>query len=131
MTSPGKKILDLPAGGYNNHRTRNLLASRDGSKIYVTVGSGSNVAEHDIENEIRRADILEINPDGSGEKIYASGLRNPVGLGWAPGTNTLWTAVNERDALGDNLVPDYTTSVMENRLYGWPYSYFGKNEDRD
>ena len=129
MTSPGKKILDLPAGGYNNHWTRNLLASRDRSKIYVTVGSGSNVADHGIDNEIRRADILEINPDGSGERIYASGLRNPVGLGWAPGTNTLWTAVNERDDLGDNLVPDYTTSVMENGFYGWPYSYFGKNED--
>jgi len=129
MTSPGKKILDLPAGGYNNHWTRNLLASRDGSKIYVTVGSGSNVAEHGIDNEIRRADILEINPDGTGERIYASGLRNPVGLGWAPGTNTLWTAVNERDALGDDLVPDYTTSVTENGFYGWPYSYFGKNED--
>lgn len=129
ITTPGKKILDLPAGGYNNHWTRNLLASRDGSKIYVTVGSGSNVAEHGIDNEIRRADILEINPDGSGERIYASGLRNPVGLGWAPGTNTLWTAVNERDALGDDLVPDYTTSVKEGGFYGWPYAYFGKNED--
>ncbi|MEP6948084.1 MAG: sorbosone dehydrogenase family protein [Ginsengibacter sp.] len=129
MTSPGRKILDLPAGGYNNHWTRNLLASHDGSKVYVTVGSGSNVAEHGIDNEIRRADILEINPDGTGEKIYASGLRNPVGLGWAPGTNTLWTAVNERDALGDELVPDYTTSVVQNGFYGWPYSYFGKNPD--
>ncbi len=129
ITTPGKKILDLPAGGYNNHWTRNLLASRDGSKIYVTVGSGSNVAEHGIDNEIRRADILEINPDGSGERIYASGLRNPVGLGWAPGTNTLWTAVNERDALGDDLVPDYTTSVKEGGFYGWPYAYFGNNED--
>lgn len=129
MISPGKKILDLPAGGYNNHWTRNLLASRDGSKIYVTVGSGSNVAEHGIDNEIRRADILEINPDGTGEKIYASGLRNPVGLGWAPGTNTLWTAVNERDALGDELVPDYATSVTPGGFYGWPYCYFGKNED--
>lgn len=129
ITSSGKKILDLPAGGYNNHWTRNLLASRDGKKIFVTVGSGSNVAEHGPENEIRRADILEINPDGSGEKIYASGLRNPVGLGWAPGTNTLWTAVNERDALGDDLVPDYTTSVKEGAFYGWPYAYFGQNED--
>ncbi len=129
ITTPGKKILDLPAGGYNNHWTRNLLASRDGSKIYVTVGSGSNVAEHGIDNEIRRADILEINPDGSGERIYASGLRNPIGLGWAPGTNILWTAVNERDALGDDLVPDYTTSVKEGGFYGWPYAYFGKNED--
>ncbi|MEP7253514.1 MAG: sorbosone dehydrogenase family protein [Ginsengibacter sp.] len=129
ISGDGKKILDLPAGGYNNHWTRNLLASPDGSKIYVTVGSGSNVAEHGIDNEKRRADILEINPDGTGEKIYASGLRNPVGLGWAPGTNTLWTAVNERDALGDDLVPDYTTSVTEGAFYGWPYSYFGKNED--
>ncbi len=129
ITGKGKKILDLPAGGYNNHWTRNLLASRDGSKIYVSVGSGSNVAEHGIENEKRRANILEINPDGSGEKVYASGLRNPVGMGWATGTNTLWTAVNERDNLGDELVPDYATSVKENGSYGWPYAYFGQNED--
>ena len=129
MVAKGIKILDLPAGGYNNHWTRNLLASRDGSKIYVTVGSGSNVAEHGIENEKRRANILEINPDGTGEKIFASGLRNPVGLGWATGTNTLWTAVNERDELGDELVPDYATSVKENGFYGWPYAYYGKNAD--
>jgi glucose/arabinose dehydrogenase len=129
MTAEGKKILELPAGGYNNHWTRNLIASRDGKKIYVTVGSGSNVAEHGIDNEIRRADILEINPDGTGERIYASGLRNPVGLGWAPGTNVLWTAVNERDELGDDLVPDYATSVKDGGFYGWPYAYFGKNED--
>ena len=129
MTAKGKKILDLPAGGYNNHWTRNLLANKDGSKIYITVGSGSNVAEHGIENEKRRADILEINPDGSGERIYASGLRNPVGLAWAPGTNVLWTAVNERDDLGDDLVPDYATGVKENGFYGWPYAYFGNHED--
>lgn len=129
MTSPGIKILDLPAGGYNNHWTRNLLASKDGKKIYITVGSGSNVAEHGIENEKRRACILEINPDGSGEKIYASGLRNPVGLAWAPGTHSLWTAVNERDGLGDDLVPDYITSVKSNGFYGWPYAYFGNHED--
>jgi glucose/arabinose dehydrogenase len=129
MTATGTKILDLPAGGYNNHWTRNLLASRDGKKIYVSVGSGSNVAEHGIENEKRRANILEINPDGSGERIYASGLRNPVGMGWATGTNTLWTAVNERDDLGDDLVPDYATSVKENGFYGWPYAYYGKHAD--
>jgi len=129
MTATGTKILDLPAGGYNNHWTRNLLASRDGKKIYITVGSGSNVAEHGMDNEKRRAGILEINPDGSGEKIYAAGLRNPVGLAWAPGTNTLWTAVNERDALGDDLVPDYVTSVKRDGFYGWPYAYFGKHED--
>lgn len=129
MTATGTKILDLPAGGYNNHWTRNLLASKDGSKIYVTVGSGSNVAEHGIENEKRRANILEINPDGTEEKIYASGLRNPVGMGWATGTNTLWTAVNERDELGDELVPDYATSVKKDGFYGWPYAYYGKNPD--
>lgn len=129
IANPGNKILDLPAGGYNNHWTRNLLASKDGSHIYVTVGSGSNVAEHGMDNERRRADILEIKPDGSGERIFASGLRNPVGLDFAPGTNTLWTAVNERDALGDDLVPDYATSVQEGAFYGWPYAYFGANED--
>ncbi len=125
----GKKILDLPAGGYNNHWTRNLLASPDGSKIYISVGSGSNVGEHGMEHEKRRANILQINPDGSGEVIYASGLRNPVGMGWAPGTNTLWTAVNERDELGDNLVPDFATSVKKGGFYGWPYSYYGAHKD--
>lgn len=129
ITAEGKKILELPAGGYNNHWTRNLLSNADGSKIYVTVGSGSNVAEHGMDNEIRRANILEINPDGTGEKVYASGLRNPVGLAWAPGTKTLWTAVNERDALGDELVPDYATSVQPGAFYGWPFAYFGPNED--
>lgn len=129
ITARPTKILDLPAGGYNNHWTRNLIASPDGSKIYVAVGSGSNVGENGIEQEKRRANILEINPDGSGERIFASGLRNPVGMGWAPGTNTLYTAVNERDELGDDLVPDYLTSVREGAFYGWPYSYFGQNED--
>jgi glucose/arabinose dehydrogenase len=125
----GKKILSLPAGGYNNHWTRNVISNADGTRLYVSVGSGSNVAEHGLENEIRRANILEINPDGSGEKIFASGLRNPVGMDWAPGTNTLWTAVNERDGLGDELVPDYITSVKEGAFYGWPFAYFGPNED--
>ncbi|WP_426061103.1 PQQ-dependent sugar dehydrogenase [Hymenobacter sp. B1770] len=129
ITGQGQKILDLPAGGYNNHWTRNLLANADGSKIYVSVGSGSNVQENGAEHEVRRANILEINPDGSGEKIFASGLRNPVGMDWAPGTNTLWTAVNERDELGDELVPDYLTSVKQGGFYGWPYAYFGPNED--
>lgn len=129
ITGTGKKILALPAGGYNNHWTRNLIANKDNSKIYISVGSGSNIAENGMENEIRRANILEINPDGSGERIYASGLRNPVGMAWAAGTNTLWAAVNERDALGDDLVPDYITSVKEGGFYGWPYSYFGQHED--
>ncbi|MVM37456.1 sorbosone dehydrogenase family protein [Spirosoma sp. HMF3257] len=129
ITSPGKKILDLPVGGYNNHWTRNLLASPDEKKIFITVGSGSNVGEHGPENELRRANILEINPDGSGERIYASGLRNPVGMGWQPTTKVLYTAVNERDELGDDLVPDYMTSVKEGGFYGWPYAYYGQNED--
>ncbi|MCI1189404.1 sorbosone dehydrogenase family protein [Hymenobacter sp. DH14] len=129
ITGDGQRILGLPKGGYNNHWTRNLLANADGSKIYVTVGSGSNVQEHGAENEVRRANILEINPDGTGEKVYASGLRNPIGLQWQPGTGKLWTVVNERDELGDELVPDYFTSVREGGFYGWPYSYFGPNEE--
>lgn len=129
ITARGEKILELPAGGYNNHWTRNLLANKSKTKIYITVGSGSNVAEHGMANEVRRANIIEINPDGSGERIYASGLRNPVGMDWAPGSNVLWTSVNERDELGDELVPDYATGVKENGFYGWPYSYFGQNKD--
>jgi glucose/arabinose dehydrogenase len=129
LAAKGEKILDLPAGMYNNHWTRNIIANEDGSKIYVTVGSGSNVAEHGMENEARRANILEINPDGSGERVYASGLRNPVGMDWAPGSGMLWTAVNERDELGDSLVPDYITGVKEGGFYGWPYSYFGQHID--
>ena len=134
MTGAGKKILNLPAGGYNNHWTRNLLASPDGKKIYISVGSGSNVGENGMQHEVRRANILEINPDGTGERVYASGLRNPVGMDWQPAATdnakpTLYTAVNERDELGDDLVPDYMTSVKEGAFYGWPYSYYGQNED--
>lgn len=129
LETKGQKILELPAGGYNNHWTRNLLASLDGSKIYVSVGSGSNVGENGMDKEVRRAAILEINPDGTGEKIYASGLRNPVGMDWNPANKELWTAVNERDELGDDLVPDYITSVKRDGFYGWPYSYFGSIPD--
>lgn len=129
IAAKGRKILDLPAGGYNHHWTRNLLASPDGQKIYVSVGSASNNAEYGLKEEIRRANILEINPDGGGEKIFASGLRNPVGMDWNPADGTLWTVVNERDALGDDLVPDYMTSVREGGFYGWPYSYFGAHPD--
>jgi len=129
ITKPGKKIVSLPAGGYNNHWTRNLITNKDQSKIYISVGSGSNVGENGMEYEVRRANILEVNPDGSGEKIYAAGLRNPVGMSWNPSTGELWTVVNERDELGDELVPDYLTSVKQNAFYGWPYAYFGKNED--
>ncbi|WP_125722296.1 PQQ-dependent sugar dehydrogenase [Flavobacterium ustbae] len=129
LETKGEKILELPAGGYNNHWTRNLLASPDESKIYISVGSGSNNGENGMDKEIRRAAILEINPDGTGEKIFASGLRNPVGMDWNPANKELWTAVNERDDLGDDLVPDYITSVKKDGFYGWPYSYFGSIPD--
>ncbi len=129
ITASGRKIVELPAGGYNNHWTRNLITNADKSKIYISVGSGSNVAEHGMENEQRRANILEINPDGSGERVFASGLRNPVGMDWNPASKMLWTAVNERDELGDELVPDYITSVKDGAFYGWPYAYFGQHED--
>ncbi len=129
IKSEGKKILDLPAGGYNNHWTRNIIANANQTKIFISVGSGSNVAEHGMENEVRRANILEINPDGSGERVVAAGLRNPVGMCLTPGTNELWTVVNERDELGDNLVPDYITKVKDGGFYGWPFAYYGPNED--
>ena len=129
ITAPGKMILSLPAGGYNNHWTRNLRANAAGTKIYIAVGSGTNVAEHGMENEKRRAGVLEINPDGSGERIYASGLRNPAGIDFQPGTGVLFAAVNERDNLGDDLVPDYLTSVKPGGFYGWPWAYFGQHED--
>lgn len=126
IKAAGKKLASFPAG---RHWTRNIISNATGNKIYVAIGSASNVAEDGMDKEVRRANILEMNPDGSNEKIYASGLRNPVGMDWAPGTNTLWTAVNERDELGDDLVPDYITSVKEGGFYGWPYSYFGQHED--
>lgn len=129
ITAAGKKIVDLPAGGYNNHWTRNIITNADKNKLYISVGSGSNVGENGMDNEIRRACILELNPDGTDERLYASGLRNPVGMDWAPGTGVLWTAVNERDGLGDDLVPDYITGVQRDGFYGWPYAYFGANED--
>ncbi len=129
MKGQPKKIVDLPAGGYNNHWTRNIIANKDSSKIFIAVGSGSNAGEHGLNNEVRRANVLQVNPDGSGEIIYASGLRNPNGIAVQPSTGTLYASVNERDDLGDDLVPDYFTSVKEGGFYGWPYSYFGQHED--
>jgi glucose/arabinose dehydrogenase len=127
LDGAGQKILDLPSGG---HYTRNLIADPAGKKIYVAVGSASNVDEENgWEKDQRRAGILEMNPDGSGVRIFARGLRNPVGMDWEPRTKTLWTVVNERDLLGDDLVPDYLTSVKDGGFYGWPYAYFGQNED--
>ena len=118
-----EKIMDLPPGG---HTTRNVIFNRAGTKMYVAVGSQSN---NNAGEDCRRAAILEFNPDGSGYRVFASGIRNPVGLAWQPGTDTLWTAMNERDNLGDDLVPDYATSVRDGGFYGWPYSYIGSNYD--
>jgi len=125
----GKNIVVLPAGNNNRHWARNIITNSAKNKIYIAVGSGSNVAEKGLVNEIRRADILEVNLDGSGERIYAYGLRNPVGMDWAPGTKTLWTAVNERDEMGDELVPDYFTSVKDGGFYGWPFFYYGRHKE--
>src|SRR5918993_3681230 len=127
MEGRGKKILDRPRG---EHTPRLLTADPAGKKIYVAVGSGSNVDEDGRDaKDPRRAAILEMNPSGSGMRVYASGLRNPVGMDWEPKTKTLWTVVNERDHLGDDLVPDYLTSVKPGAFYGWLYSYFGQHED--
>jgi glucose/arabinose dehydrogenase len=123
--SEGKKIVDLPAGGYNHHWTRNIITNDAKDKIYISVGSASNVGEYGMEEEIRRANILVVDLNGENEIIYASGLRNPVGMDWNPVNGELWTAVNERDKLGDNLVPDYATSVKKDGFYGWPYAYYG------
>jgi len=129
IEDPGTLVLELQAGGYNNHWTRNLIVSPDGSKLYISVGSSSNAGENGADEEVRRANILQVDLDGANEKIFASGLRNPVGMAFEPTTGALWTAVNERDGFGDDLVPDYITSVREGGFYGWPYSYYGRNED--
>lgn len=129
VKTKGQKVIDLPAGKNNQHWTRNIIANEAGTKIYIAVGSGSNAAEDGFEEELLKASIWEINPDGTGFRLFASGLRNPVGMGWAPGTKDLWTVVNERDLLGDDLVPDYLTYVADGGFYGWPYTYFGQHRD--
>jgi glucose/arabinose dehydrogenase len=129
ISGPGTKVADLPAGPINHHWTKNLIASPDGKHLYVTVGSNSNVAERGMENEERRAAILEIDAATGSSRVFASGLRNPNGLDWQPQSGALWTAVNERDELGNDLVPDYITSVQDGGFYGWPYSYYGRNVD--
>jgi glucose/arabinose dehydrogenase len=130
ITQSGVKIADLPAGDINHHWTKNLIASRDGKRLFVTVGSNSNVGENGLENETSRAAILEIDPATGRTRVFASGLRNPVGLAWQPHSGALWTAVNERDELGSDLVPDYMTSVRDGGFYGWPYSYYGQHVDQ-
>jgi glucose/arabinose dehydrogenase len=121
-----ERIVELTAGGYNQHWTRNILFSPDGRRMFVSIGSATNVS---VEEDPRRAAISVYDPDGKNHKIYAGGLRNPIGLAWNPANGELWTAVNERDGMGDDLVPDYATSVKEGGFYGWPYAYIGPNEE--
>ena len=130
IRASGVKVVDLPAGPINHHWTKNLIASRDGSRLYVAIGSNSNVAENGIAAEEGRAAIWEVDPSTGRHRIFASGLRNPVGLALEPETGVLWTTVNERDELGSDLVPDYMTAVEDGAFYGWPYSYFGAHVDR-
>jgi glucose/arabinose dehydrogenase len=129
ITDAGVKVADLPAGPINHHWTKNVIASRDGSRLYATVGSNSNVGENGLDNEENRAAILEIDPATGKWRVFASGLRNPNGMSWELQTGALWTVVNERDELGSDLVPDYLTSVKDGGFYGWPYSYYGQHVD--
>ncbi|MEQ1599321.1 MAG: sorbosone dehydrogenase family protein [Methylotenera sp.] len=129
IKSHGVKLLDLPAGKINHHWTKNLIANADGSKLYVTVGSNSNVAENGMKVEAGRAAVWEVDVESGVHRIFASGLRNPNGLAWEPKNGTLFTVVNERDEIGNDLVPDYLTSVRDGDFYGWPYSYYGQNID--
>jgi glucose/arabinose dehydrogenase len=129
LRDPGTVVAELPAGAINHHWTKNVIGDPGTEMLYVTVGSNSNIAENGMENEEHRAAILSIDPATGQTAVFASGLRNPNGLDWQPQSGRLWTTVNERDALGDNLVPDYMTSVQEGAFYGWPYSYFGQHVD--
>jgi glucose/arabinose dehydrogenase len=129
LEGPGEKVIDLPAGTINHHWTKDLAASPDGSKLYATVGSNSNAGENGLAAEEGRAAVWEIDPKTGEHRVFASGLRNPNGPSFAPGGNTLWVAVNERDELGSDLVPDYITSVKEGGFYGWPFSYYGRHVD--
>ena len=128
-TATPVKVAELPAGR-NHHWTKSLVASADGSKLYVGVGSNSNVGDNGMAEEDKRAAVLEIDPATGATQIFASGLRNPVGIDWNPATKELWVAVNERDEIGDDLVPDYMTSVKRDGFYGWPYSYYGQHVDK-
>ncbi len=135
ITAPGMPVVALPGGPINHHWTKNLIASADGSKLYVTVGSNSNVAERGMGVEDGRAAIWEVDTETGAHRVFASGLRNPNGMAWTPAANgaaaapTLWTVVNERDEIGSDLVPDYMTSVRDGAFYGWPYSYYGQHVD--
>jgi glucose/arabinose dehydrogenase len=129
ITSAATKVVDLPGGPINHHWTKNVIGAPDGSKLYVSVGSNSNVAENGIDEEEGRAAIWQVDPQSGSHRIFASGLRNPVGMAWEPESGALWVSVNERDELGGDLVPDYMTSVRDGAFYGWPYSYYGPHVD--
>ncbi|WP_322514619.1 sorbosone dehydrogenase family protein [Rhodopseudomonas palustris] len=129
ITTAGEKLADLPAGPRNHHWTKDLIASRDGTKLYATSGSNSNAAEHGMDEEINRAAVLEIDRATGATRLFASGLRNPNGPAFEPETGALWVVVNERDEIGSDLVPDYMTSVQDGGFYGWPYSWFGQHVD--
>ncbi len=129
IKSPPIKVIDLPGGTLNHHWTKNVIASKDGSKLYVTVGSNSNVGENGLDQEEGRAAIWEVDRATGNHRIFASGIRNPNGLAWEPRSGALWTAVNERDEIGSDLVPDYITSVKDGGFYGWPFSYYGQHVD--
>ncbi|WP_311790287.1 MULTISPECIES: sorbosone dehydrogenase family protein [Pantoea] len=129
IRTPPQRVTDLPGGPINHHWTKSLVASPDGSKLYVGIGSNSNITENGIGAEYHRAAVLEVDAATGASRLYATGLRNPTGLQWEPQSNRLWAVVNERDEIGSDLVPDYMTSVQENGFYGWPYSYFGQHVD--
>lgn len=129
ITGPGETVVDLPAGTINHHWTKNVIASPDGKKLYVTVGSNSNVGDNSLDAEKGRAAIWEVDLASKTQRLFASGLRNPNGMDWDPQSGKLWTAVNERDEIGSDLVPDYVTSVKDGAFYGWPFSYYGQHVD--
>jgi glucose/arabinose dehydrogenase len=129
ITTPGTKVVDLPAGPIDHHWTKNIISSKDGTKLYATTGSNSNVGENGLDREEGRAAIYEIDLKSGQKRIFATGLRNPNGMGLEPQSGALWAAVNERDELGSDLVPDYMTSVKDGGFYGWPFSYWGQHVD--
>ncbi len=129
ITAPGSRMTELPAGTINHHWTKNVIASPDGSTLFVAIGSNSNAAENGMEVEADRAMVWAVDAKTGAHRVYASGLRNPVGMAWEPSRQALWVAVNERDEIGGDLVPDYMTALREGAFYGWPYSYFGEHLD--
>ena len=129
ITAPGETIVDLPGGPINHHWTKDIIASPDGTRLYATAGSNSNVGENGMDAEMNRAAVLEVTLATRETRLFASGLRNPNGLSWQPDSGALWVAVNERDEIGSDLVPDYMTSVQDGGFYGWPYSYYGQHID--